>query len=54
MPIPYGLRIGRLGESYLLSAGPFLGSFIAILGTNVGSHFLHLGSEHIFIFALIA
>ncbi len=41
MPIPYGLRIGRLGESDLLSAGPFLGSFITILGTDVGSHFLH-------------
>ncbi len=41
MPILYGLRVGRLGESDLLSAGPFLGSFIAILGTNVDSHFLH-------------
>ncbi len=49
----YGLRVGRLGESDLLSAGPFLGSFIAILGTNVGSHFPHRGSEHIPIFALI-
>jgi len=44
----------RLGESDLLSAGPFLGSFIAILGTNIGSHFLHWGSEHITILALIA
>jgi hypothetical protein len=41
MPIQYGLRIGRLGESDLLSGGPFLGSFIAILGTNLCSHFLH-------------
>ncbi len=39
MPISYGLGICRLGESDLLSAGPFLGSFITILGTNVGSHF---------------
>ncbi len=41
MPIPRGLRISMLGKSDLLPAGPFLGSFIAILGTNIGSHFLH-------------
>ena len=48
------LRMGRLGESDLLSVGPFLGSFITILGTNVGSYFLHGGLEHVTILALIA
>jgi hypothetical protein len=34
MPILYGLWVARLGKSDLLSAGPFLGSLIDILGTN--------------------
>ncbi len=54
MLIQYGVIVGRLKEIDLLSAGLFLSSFIAILGANVGSWFLHRGAEHIAILALVS